>query len=154
MASNPHVILHLGLGSFHRAHQAVYLQRLIDQGDSSWVLAGGNLRPDMTETIAALQKQGGVYTLETVSPAGERHYERITSIRQIVPYEPSLAGLVALGADTLIHTAVASGAPLVSRQAERTALRVGDAVSVEIDPNALHFFDKQGRVLRPVQQAA
>ena len=99
MASNPHVILHLGLGSFHRAHQAVYLQRLIDQGDSSWVLAGGNLRPDMTETIAALQKQGGVYTLETVSPAGERHYERITSIRQIVPYEPSLAGLVALGAD-------------------------------------------------------
>jgi multiple sugar transport system ATP-binding protein len=59
-----------------------------------------------------------------------------------------------LGADTLIHTAVASGAPLVSRQAERTALRVGDAVSVEIDPNALHFFDKQGRVLRPVQQAA
>ena len=59
-----------------------------------------------------------------------------------------------LGADTLIHTAVASGASLVSRQSERTSLRVGDAVSVEIDPNALHFFDKQGRVLRPVQQAA
>ena len=59
-----------------------------------------------------------------------------------------------LGADTLIHTTVASGAPLVSRQAERSTLRVGDAVSVEIDPNALHFFDKQGRVLRPVQQAA
>lgn len=59
-----------------------------------------------------------------------------------------------LGADTLIHTTVASGAPLVSRQAERTTLCVGDAVSVEIDPNALHFFDKQGCVLRPVQQAA
>ena len=85
MASNPHVILHLGLGSFHRAHQAVYLQRLIDQGDTSWVLAGGNLRPDMADTIAALQKQGGAYTLETVSPAGVRHYERITSIRTIVP---------------------------------------------------------------------
>ena len=99
MTSTPHVILHLGLGSFHRAHQAVYLQRLIDQGDSSWVLAGGNLRPDMADTIAALQKQGGAYTLETVSPAGERHYERITSIRQIVPYEPSLAGLIALGAE-------------------------------------------------------
>ena len=99
MASTPHVILHLGLGSFHRAHQAVYLQRLIDQGDSSWVLAGGNLRPDMADTIAALQKQGGAYTLETVAPSGERHYERITSIRQIVPYEPSLAGLIALGAE-------------------------------------------------------
>ncbi|MES1162524.1 MAG: mannitol dehydrogenase family protein, partial [Rhizobacter sp.] len=31
--------------------------------------------------------------------AGERHYERITSIRQVIPYEPTLAGLIAVGAD-------------------------------------------------------
>jgi D-arabinitol 4-dehydrogenase len=103
--SKPFVILHLGLGSFHRAHQAVYLHRLIEQeiaeGKSpSWVLAGGNLRPDMADTIEALQRQGGAYTLETVSPAGERHYERITSIRHIIPYEASLAGLIDVGADS------------------------------------------------------
>jgi D-arabinitol 4-dehydrogenase len=97
--NKPLVILHLGLGSFHRAHQAVYLHELIKQGDSGWVLAGGNLRPDMADTVAALQRQGGAYTLETVSPAGDRHYERITSIRQIIPYEPSLAGLIEIGAD-------------------------------------------------------
>jgi D-arabinitol 4-dehydrogenase len=95
----PYVILHLGLGSFHRAHQAVYLHELIQRGDDGWVLAGGNLRPDMADTVAALQAQGGAYTLETVSPAGDRHYERITSIRQIIPYEPSLAGLIEVGAD-------------------------------------------------------
>ena len=100
----PLVILHLGLGSFHRAHQAVYLHELIKQESArsesaSWVLAGGNLRPDMADTVAALQRQGGAYTLETVSPAGDRHYERITSIRQIIPYEPSLAGLIEVGAD-------------------------------------------------------
>ncbi len=100
----PFVILHLGLGSFHRAHQAVYLHELIQQEAArsqgpSWVLAGGNLRPDMADTVAALQRQGGAYTLETVSPAGERHYERITSIRQVIPYEPSLAGLIEVGAD-------------------------------------------------------
>jgi D-arabinitol 4-dehydrogenase len=95
----PLVILHLGLGSFHRAHQAVYLNRLIEQGETGWVLAGGNLRGDMAETIAALQKQGGAYTLETVSPAGERRYERIRSIRHIIPFEPSLAGLIEVGAD-------------------------------------------------------
>jgi len=100
MSPRPLVILHLGLGSFHRAHQAVYLHRLIEQGDTGWVLAGGNLRPDMADTIAALQRQGGAYTLETVSPAGERHYERIASIRHIIPYEPSLAGLIAVGADS------------------------------------------------------
>ena len=99
MPNPPHVILHLGLGSFHRAHQAVYLHRLIEQGDASWILAGGNLRGDMVDTIAALQRQGGAYTLETVSPAGERHYEKIESIRHIIPYEPSLAGLIEIGAD-------------------------------------------------------
>jgi D-arabinitol 4-dehydrogenase len=98
MATVSHVMLHLGLGSFHRAHQAVYLHQLAAQGDTSWRLAGGNLRADMADTMAALQAQGGAYTLETVSPAGERTYERITSIAQIIPYEPSLAGLIEVGA--------------------------------------------------------
>ncbi|MDZ7856950.1 D-arabinitol 4-dehydrogenase [Sphaerotilus sp.] len=98
------VILHLGLGSFHRAHLAVYLHALRKTGDTTWQLAGGNTRPDMAETIAALAAQGGAYTLETISPAGEHRYERITSIRQVIPYTPDLAGLVAQGtsADTKI----------------------------------------------------
>ena len=92
------VILHLGLGSFHRAHQAVYLHRLIETGDRSWSLAGGNIRADMADTLAALAAQGGEYTLETVSPAGERKYERIRSIKKIIPFEPGLAGLIDVGA--------------------------------------------------------
>ncbi len=92
-------ILHLGLGSFHRAHQAVYLHRLIEQGDTGWALAGGNIRPDMASTVAALAAQGGAYTLETVTPAGERKYERITSIRKVIPYDAQLAGLIEVGAD-------------------------------------------------------
>jgi len=94
--STPLIQLHLGLGSFHRAHQAVYLQRLHDLGDTGWVIAGGNLRPDMPETISALQAQGGAYTLETISPAGEHAYERITSIRHVVTHQADLAPLVAL----------------------------------------------------------
>ena len=92
------VILHLGLGSFHRAHLAVYLHELIQSGDTGWQLAGGNTRPDMAETIAALQAQGGAYTLETISPAGEHRYTRIGSIRQVIGYTPDLAGLIAQGA--------------------------------------------------------
>ncbi len=91
-------MLHLGLGSFHRAHQAVYLQRLIDLGDHHWTLAGGNIRPDMADTMAALQAQQGAYTLETISPDGEHHYERIRSIHRIVEWTPCLSALVALGA--------------------------------------------------------
>jgi D-arabinitol 4-dehydrogenase len=92
-------LLHLGLGSFHRAHQAVYLHRLMQSGDTRWQVAGANLRPDMADTLAALQRQGGAYTLETVSPQGARRLEKITSITEVLPFEPTLARVMALGAD-------------------------------------------------------
>lgn len=94
------VMLHLGLGSFHRAHQAVYLHQLQKTGDRSWTLVGGNIRPDMLETIAALQAQGGTYTLETISPAGVHRYECIQSISHVIGHTPDLAGLIAQGAST------------------------------------------------------
>jgi multiple sugar transport system ATP-binding protein len=52
----------------------------------------------------------------------------------------------ALGADTLIHIDV-GGVPLVARQNERTDLQAGDAVSVELDPSVLHFFNREGRTV-------
>lgn len=91
-------ILHLGLGSFHRAHQAVYMHQLQQTGDRRWALAGGNIRPDMKDTMDALIAQGGAYTLETVTPHNERSYTRITSIQTVVPLDAELSGLVAIGA--------------------------------------------------------
>ncbi len=91
------VILHLGLGSFHRAHQAVYLHELQKLGDTDWCLAGGNIRPDMPETIAALKAQGGAYTLETISPGAEHIYTRIQSIRTVVAWDAALSGLIEIG---------------------------------------------------------
>lgn len=93
-ASQILVMLHIGLGSFHRAHQAYYMQALITSGDTRWQLAAGNIRPDMADTVTALDAQGGAYTLETISPAGEHVYSRITSIADVVPFEPSLSGLI------------------------------------------------------------
>lgn len=93
------VILHIGLGSFHRAHQAVYVHRLREAGDRSWIIVGGNTRPDMGETIAALVAQHGRFTLETVTPAGVRTYETITAIQRVIPYSPGLPDLIAVGAD-------------------------------------------------------
>jgi len=93
------VVLHLGLGSFHRAHQAVYLQQLIDAGDTRWSIVGANLRADMGEVLDALRAQRGVYTLETVSPTGEYRYQRIASIREVLPFDPGLGAVIARGAD-------------------------------------------------------
>lgn len=92
-------ILHLGAGSFHRAHQAVYLHRLKKQGDRGWLLASTNIRPDANELLAALARQQGSYTLETVEPNGRTTYEWITAIDQVIPWEADLATATALAAD-------------------------------------------------------
>lgn len=96
---SPLTMLHLGLGSFHRAHQALYLHQLQQSGDRRWILAGGNIRPDMPETMAALAQQQGAYTLETVTPQGAYSYTRITSIAQVLPWDAQLSGLLAVGAN-------------------------------------------------------
>jgi len=98
--TKPFLMLHLGLGSFHRAHQALYLHQLQQTGDTRWALAGGNIRPDMADTMEALIAQSGAYTLETVTPQGERRYTRITSIQTVVRHDPMLSGLIRLGADS------------------------------------------------------
>ncbi len=92
------LILHIGIGSFHRAHQAWYLNRLIEQGDTDWSLAAASIRSDMVPLLEALAKQNGAYTLETVTPDGQREYELIRSIRHIVPWDAELTGLTEVGA--------------------------------------------------------
>jgi len=91
--------LHLGLGSFHRAHQAVYLQHLHDLGDTAWELAGGNIRPDAEAVIEALIEQDGRYTLETVTPQGARNYKEIGSIKRVVRWDAELSGLTAIAVE-------------------------------------------------------
>ncbi len=90
--------LHIGAGSFHRAHQAVYLHHLTEAGDTGWSLALANIRDDMTPLLDALERQGGVYTLETVTPGGVRNYETIRSIKTIVPWDAALLELTSCGA--------------------------------------------------------
>ena len=89
--------LHLGLGSFHRAHQAHYFNELLKTGNNDWVIHAGNIRDDAEATVRALQAQGNVYTLETVDPQGNAKYERISSIKKLIPYEKGLAPLIAEG---------------------------------------------------------
>ena len=105
-ARSERTLLHLGLGSFHRAHQAVYLHRLREAGDRLVVDRRRQHPRRHGDDRRALAAQHGAYTLETVTPAGERRYERITSIREVVPWEPTLARLVEVGAEA--STAIVS----------------------------------------------
>lgn len=54
-------IVHLGIGAFHRAHQAVYIDDLLSQGAGNWRILGVSLRsPGVRDQ---LEPQDGLYTL-------------------------------------------------------------------------------------------
>ncbi len=95
---NQYTWLHIGLGSFHRAHQAWYLHRLLESGEQRWHIAAGNIRNDAEATVETLRAQNGEYVLETVSPAGEREYEVIKSIQTLLPWQEDLEPLINEGA--------------------------------------------------------
>ena len=54
-------IVHLGIGAFHRAHQAAYTDQVLSMGDRRWGICGASLRN--VETRDALAPQDGLYTL-------------------------------------------------------------------------------------------
>lgn len=96
-AATPSIWLHIGAGSFHRAHQAWYLHRLLQQGDHRWEIALSNIRDDTVPLFNTLAGQHGEYTLETVTPEGKREYEKITSVKTLVPWDAELKGLTEQG---------------------------------------------------------
>ena len=98
--------LHLGLGSFHRAHQAMYLQNLYDLGETQWKIIAGNIRPDMQSVVDSLKSQDNQYTLETISPTGEHKYQLIKSIKQVIDWDKQMQGLTEVAAD--INTKIIS----------------------------------------------
>ncbi|MEL7098561.1 MAG: mannitol dehydrogenase family protein [Pseudomonadota bacterium] len=64
-------ILHIGMGNFHRAHQAVYLDRLFEQGEGhDWAIVGAGIMPFDADRRAVLQAQDW---LSTVVEMGQDH---------------------------------------------------------------------------------
>ena len=54
-------IVHLGVGAFHRAHQATYTEQVLGQGDMRWGTIGASLQS--TSTRDALAPQDYLYSL-------------------------------------------------------------------------------------------
>lgn len=63
-------IVHLGLGAFHRAHQAVFTDKAMAGGDRDWGIAGASLRSPAVR--AQLAPQGGLFSVTEKMPGAER----------------------------------------------------------------------------------
>ena len=92
-------ILHLGIGAFHRAHQAVYTDEILS-ADPTWGIVGASLRSE--ETRNALRPQHYLYTLATRSGEGER-LRVIGSVKDVIVAEKERPGLLAATGDPRIR---------------------------------------------------
>ena len=62
-------MVHVGVGAFHRAHQAAWLDEILSHGDLRWGIQGVSLRSPTAGQ--ALNPQDGLYTLVERSADGE-----------------------------------------------------------------------------------
>ena len=63
-------IVHLGVGAFHRSHQAEYTDDLLASAPGPWGITGVNMRPpNLKGTLGA---QDGLYTRVTLTATARR----------------------------------------------------------------------------------
>src|SRR5207244_799036 len=74
-------IVHLGIGAFHRAHQAIYTDDALAHAGGTWGICGVSLRsPDVRNRM---RPQDGLYTSIEKSPDGVRR-RIIGSVREVL----------------------------------------------------------------------
>ncbi|MDH6199314.1 mannitol 2-dehydrogenase [Mycobacterium frederiksbergense] len=106
-------IAHFGVGGFHRAHQAMYLDRLLDQGVAAeWGICGIGVMPADRRMAEVMAAQDGLYTLLLVHPDGHREARVIGSIIDYrhAPDDPeSVIELLANPATRIISLTITEG---------------------------------------------
>ncbi|MEM9344411.1 MAG: mannitol dehydrogenase family protein [Pseudomonadota bacterium] len=96
-------IVHIGLGNFHRAHQAWYLHRLMQEGKApDWAILGAGVRPYDAKQRRKLAEQDYLTTLIELDPKGTSA-EVVGSMIGYVPVEEAHGPLIRQMADPAIR---------------------------------------------------
>ena len=96
-------IVHIGLGNFHRAHQAWYLHRLMQQGEAhDWAIIGASVRHEDQRQRQQLLAQDCLTTLIELDPKGTSA-EVIGSVIGYLPIEDGHASLIEQMSDPAIR---------------------------------------------------
>lgn len=96
-------IVHIGVGNFHRAHQAVYLDDLFNTGQGhDWALIGAGVRTHDVEMRRKLAEQDNLTTVIELDPKGNR--ARVTgSMIGFAEVDPKNGPLIAAMTDPAIR---------------------------------------------------
>jgi fructuronate reductase len=93
-------IVHLGVGAFHRAHQAVFTDDCLARGEHGWGIVGTSLRS--AQTRDALAPQDGLYAIAERS-RGPEHLRVVGSIRRLLVAPESPPALLRTLADPRVR---------------------------------------------------
>jgi fructuronate reductase len=121
-------IVHLGVGAFHRCHQAAYVDDCLNAGARDWGIIGASLR--RSDTRDALESQDGLYTLAVREGRGEalRVIGSLTSVL-VAPENPgALLGALSDPATRIVTLTVT----------EKAYLRGPDGRLDADDPDIVH----------------
>jgi mannitol 2-dehydrogenase len=106
-------IVHFGVGGFHRAHQAMYIDRLLEMGLArDWGICGVGVMPADRRMRDALGAQDGLYTLIQENADGTRDVRVIGSIidYRYAPDDPdSVIELLAAPTTRIISLTITEG---------------------------------------------
>jgi mannitol 2-dehydrogenase len=128
-------MVHIGVGAFHRAHQAMYIDRLLDQGlAQDWGICGVGVLPADSKMRDALHAQDCLYTLVIKHPDGSLEPRVIGSIVQylLAPDDPdAVIEKMAAEATRIVALTVTEGGynvhPVTGEFDDRTTAIVADA---------------------------
>ena len=96
-------VVHLGIGAFHRAHQAVVFEQALNAGDLRWGIVAASLRsPGVRDQMAP---QDGLYTMLVRDGVADRA-QVIGAVQQVIvaPEEPDALLAALASPDTHIVT--------------------------------------------------
>ncbi|MEJ8850074.1 mannitol dehydrogenase family protein [Variovorax rhizosphaerae] len=118
-------LVHLGLGAFHRAHQALYTDALVANGDLRWGILGVSLRDArVSETLTA---QDNLYSV-TERHGDEAHTRVVGVLKGALFARNDLAKVIAAIADPLVSIVTSTVTEKGYNQDPASAdLDVGDA---------------------------
>ena len=80
-------IVHFGVGAFHRAHEAMFIDDILARGFADWAICGVGVLEGDRAVRDALRAQDNLYTLVTSSPDGTSVARVIGSIHEYL-YAP------------------------------------------------------------------
>ena len=135
-------IVHIGLGAFHRAHQAVYTDDAMAAGDRDWAIAAASLRSAGVHDQMA--SQDGLYTVTERSSDGEA-VRLIGAIQETTVAAQAPARLAALLAapDTRVVTLTVTEKGYWRRPDGAT-----DLAGIVADGNSIYHYLAQAVVAR------